>query len=166
MGKLEIAQDYLAKPSYMMDAVDAFKALAAESTELVNQHIKNFHNVAMTEVPESEPYPTAQAMFDDIEAGQFRVSNLNSIHPQWTQQQNIDFRIAHDILGHYLGRTGFSWEGELAAFKSQRRWYSELAVEALYTEIVGQTACYSVDKVFPAQKVILLESRHGSIELL
>ncbi len=162
MGKLEIAKEYLAKPSYMVDAVPAFKALAEECTWMRGL-IGPLH---ITEVPESEPYLTAQAMFDDIEAGRFRVSNLNCRHPQWTQQQNIDFRIVHDVIGHCHAKAGFSWKGELAAYKSQSRWHSELAAEALYTEIVGQTAVYSVDKVFPAQKVILLESRHDSLDVL
>lgn len=166
MDKLEIAQDYLAKPSYMVDAVPAFKALADESTAIVKRIGQLVGRLQVFEVAESEPYPSADDMFRAIDRGTFRVSNLNCHHPQWTEKENIDFRIAHDVLGHYLGRTGFTWKGELAAYKSQRRWYSELAAEALYTKIVGQTACYSVDKVFPDQKVILLESRHDSIELL
>lgn len=164
MGKLDIAREYLHAPTYTLEAVPAFKALARECTELAHK----LRTIALTiiEVPESEPYPTAKAMFADLDSGNFKVSNLNSVHPQWTIAENIDFRIVHDILGHWMSSKGFNWQGELAAFKSQRRWHSELACQALYTEIVGQTACYSVDRVFPEQKVILLGGRHDSIDLL
>ena len=159
MGKLEIAQEYLAAPAYSVDAVPAFKALAKECTVLALElHTRG--GLTITEVSESEPYPNAKAMFADLDSGKFKVSNLNCRHPQWTAQQNINFRIVHDVVGHWMAASKFTWKGELAAYHGQRRWHSQLACEALYTEIVGQTACYSVDKVFPAQKVILLESRH------
>jgi len=170
MGKLDIAREYLHAPTYTLEAVPAFKALASECASLrrmIEQQVETRHdNVKVIEVTESEPYSNVQAMFIDIKAGNFKVSNLNSVHPQWTIAENIDFRVVHDVLGHYGAQTGFSWKGELAAYKSQRRWHSPLAVEALYTEIVGQTACYSVDRVFPEQKVILLGGRHDSINLL
>lgn len=172
MGKLDIAREYLHAPTYTLEAVPAFKALAKECVALVphlEAIIPSPHRIFKLEIEPvavSEPYPTAEAMFVDIEQGHLLVSNINSVHPQWTIAENIAFRTVHDVTGHFLARSGFSWKGELAAYKSQRRWHSELAVEALYTEIVGQTACYSVDRVFPTQKVILLGSRHDSIDIL
>ncbi len=163
MDKLDIATEYIAKPSYMMDAVAAFKALADECTTLA-QRVR--YNLEVTEVPDSEPYPTAKAMFADIKVGRFKVSNVNCRHPQWTHRQNVDFRIVHDVLGHGMAESSFSWQGEIRAYQAQRRWHSQLACEALFTEVIGQTAVYSIDKVFPPQKVILLEERNDSIEFL
>ena len=164
MGKLDIAKEYLLAPAYTVEAVPAFKALAAEST--ISARRLRRYQVTVTEVANSEPYPSSRLMFEDIKVGLFLVSNLNCEHPQWTAKQNIDFRICHDILGHFMVASGFSWKGELAAYVSQCKWYSPLAVEALFTEIVGQTACYQVNKEFPAQKVILLEGRHDSVDVL
>lgn len=163
MGKLTIANEYINSPAYMVDAVPAFKALAEECEWILKWESGRLE---IREVAESEPYLTAEEMFKDIEAGRFKVSNLNCLHPQWSAQQNINFRIVHDVYGHYHAKRGFNWKGELAAYKMQAGYHSQLACEALFTEIVGQTACYSVNKEFPAQKVILLGGRHDSIDLL
>jgi len=170
MGKLTIANEYINSPAYMVDAVPAFKALAEECEQLITRlahfGLPTGAPINIMRVPESEPYPTAEEMFQDINRGQFLVSSLNCRHPQWSMDINIMFRVVHDILGHYMVESGFSWQGELAAYQSQAKWHSPLACEALFTEVVGQTACYSVNREFPAQKVILLEARHDSIDLL
>lgn len=128
---------------------EAWKQLTIECLELCPDY-------PVREVAESEPYASATDMFQALERGRvFRVSNLNSQHPIWTPQENILFRVCHDILGHYAARANFSWKGEVTAYLEQSKHHSELAKRALFTEIVGQTAYYSVFKEFPEQKCFL-----------
>ena len=109
---------------------------------------------AIVEVNESEPYATADAMFADLDRGNFKVSAVNCEHPVFTARTNINWRIVHDIVGHYGARAGFSWKGENTAYQHQRQYHSTSAQVALRTEIIGQTASYSVNGKFPSQKLV------------
>lgn len=133
--------------------VQAYEALARECRELWNG--TEISSLRLVVVQEAEPYETAKAMFQDIMQGKFRVSGVNCEHPLWTPFENVRFRTVHDYFGHYLGNAGFSWKGELKAYLAQARHHSELARRALFTEIIGQTAYYSVYREFPTQKAFL-----------
>ncbi len=112
------------------------------------------YNYNIVEVNEAEPYASAEDMFADLDKGNFKVSAINCVHPVFTTRTNINWRIVHDILGHYISRGGFSWRGENAAYISQLRFHSASAGIALRTEILGQTASYSVNGHFPIQKLV------------
>lgn len=162
MDKKRIAEAYHAAPwgGYTTNAERwrAYRALANESVALakvIRERIK------VIEVAYANPYKTAAEMFACIEHGHFHVSTLFCEHPLWTPAENVAFRIAHDNHGHYGNTKGdnqsaFSWRGEIAAYCSQSRYHSAEAQRALFTEIVGQTACFSLTGEFPEQKAILL----------
>ena len=164
MDKKAIAEAYLttvvAKPGMLHTpathaAMESYMALARECVLLANPI-----RASITEVANADPYKTAVDMFQAIELNRFQVSNLFCEHPLWTPAENIAFRIVHDRYGHYGlsgdNKSGFSWHGELAAYESQSRFHSPIAQRALFTEIVGQTACFSLTGEFPDQKAILL----------
>ncbi len=159
MDKQAIADAYWndARVGSREATVHAYAALAIECTLMANG-LRGLGNIR--EVANAEPYKTAADMFTAIECNRFEVSNLCCEHPLWTPYENIAFRIVHDWYGHH-GRDGdtlapFSWKGEQQAYHSQCRFHSKLAQRALFTEIVGQTACYSLTGEFPEQKAILL----------
>ena len=166
MNKQRIAEAYLdgyavtqnsAASPLTLPTWEAYALLAKECMLMANVLRGRFN---ITEVANPEPYKTAVAMFGAIELDRFEVSNLFCDHPLWTPTENIAFRIVHDWYGHW-GRKGdtlaaFSWKGEQRAYHSQCRYHSRLAQRVLFTEIVGQTACYSLTGEFPQQKAILL----------
>ena len=161
MDKQAIADAYWNAPwwgySTNNERWDAYRTLAIECVVIASDLRTQFK---ITEVPDPEPYKTAADMFLAIECHRFEVSNLFCEHPLWTPKENIAFRIVHDILGHW-GRSGdnqspFSWKGEQRSYQSQCRFHSRQAQRVLFTEIIGQTACYSLTGQFPEQKAILL----------
>ena len=163
MDKRAIAEEYLlriVKPGMLhaQAVVESYVALARECTLTANALRSRFN---IREVPNAEPYLAAIDMFTAIECNRFVVSNLYCEHPLWTPAENVNFRIVHDIFGHWgrgFGDTQapFSWAGEQTAYYSQSRFHSALARKALFTEIIGQTACFSLTGEFPEQKAIIL----------
>ena len=140
-----------------LPTVIAYTVLAQECLVLAS-HLRVVFDIR--EIAEADPYKTAADMFQAIECNRFVVSNLYCEHPLWTPAENIAFRIVHDIYGHW-GRKGdnqspFSWAGEQRSYQSQCRFHSRQAQRVLFTEIVGQTAVYSLTGEFPEQKAILL----------
>ena len=137
----------------------AWTNLAVESAELASQ-IRRTHQVV--ESADSQPHATARAVFADIARGHFVVSTANCVHPLWTPEQNVDFRIVHDVLGHYdahlSGRVAdFSWEGEVNACAAhETHVFSILARRAILTECLGQAAYALTYGHFGTQKVGLL----------
>ena len=163
MDKRAIAEEYEAAPILDWGQIPpevrlAYIELADECEHLAGQ-VRRDYNVH--EVAEGDPYKTAADMFVAWKTNTFVVSNLFCEHPLWTPEENINFRITHDFYGHYAGQAAFSWEGEQAAYISQCTYHSRLAQEALFTEVIGQTAVFSLTRKFPDQKAILLETRHG-----
>ncbi len=163
MDKRAIAEEYLAAPKLEVyqipiDVRVAYAALADECTHLARQVRLDYHVV---EVDNADPYKTAADMFVAWRTNSFEVSRLYCEHPLWTPGENINFRIVHDFYGHFAGQAAFSWEGEQCSYLSQCTYHSTKAQEALFTEIIGQTAVFSLTRSFPDQKAILLETRHG-----
>ena len=149
--KEDIAKAYSAMPPFDEKAVPAWKALAAESkiqADAIRQQLK----VDVSDEP--EPYRTAAEMCEDVHKNKhFTVSRANSEHPVWSQEDNINFRIVHDVLGHCQSGGDFSWRGENLACGVHFPLVSPLAREALFTECIGQVAYRSFYKGFGPQKV-------------
>ncbi len=157
MDKKKIALAYDALPTFGPDRdLMAFRELGRVPTQcaiLLRRHLN------IVEVKSPEPYENAQDMFNHIQDGMFHVSDVNHTHPMWTPEQNVDFRIFHDVLGHYAAKADFSWSGELVAMRAGRGWLNHMSYRALFTEIAGQTAWYSVHGEFPEQKAALLPEK-------
>lgn len=110
-----IAEAYAKAPIYDPKAAGAFMELAQDSTRRANV-LRGQIEIEVVDDP--EPYANAQEMSDDIHNKKhFKVSRANSEHPVWSVQQNVDFRIVHDVLGHAVSGGDFGWQGEnLACF--------------------------------------------------
>lgn len=149
--KEEIAKAYSQMPAFDEKAVAAWKALAAESKTQADA-IKQQLTVEVVDDP--EPYPTATEMVEDIHKNRhFKVSRANSEHSVWSTEDNVNFRIVHDVIGHGQSGGDFSWRGENLACGVHFALVSPLAREALFTECIGQTAYRSFYKGFGPQKI-------------
>jgi hypothetical protein len=103
-----------------------------------------------------DPYKSSDEMFADIAQGVFKVTSLHSIHPVWSVDTNVAFRIAHDLLGHTTGHAPFSLRGEVLAYQGQCMNTPEELWPVLFTEIVAQTCTFNVHHLFGPQKVGLI----------
>lgn len=155
-----IANAYARAPEYDSSAVPAWQALAALCVQQSRGLRARFRIV---EVDDPMPYPTAGAMFIALASGELNVSRANSAHPVWTVQENVAFRICHDIHGHYAAwRLGlvadFSWQGEYSAATQQERDLPPALVRSAFlTEALGQAAYALEFGEFGVHKVAFLD---------
>ena len=135
-----IAEAYAKAPVYDPKAAAAYKALADDSTRRAEVLRNQLH---IEEVNDPEPYPHAQAMADTTSTNDSTSSSAPPIseHPSsWTPEQNTNFRIVHDVLGHGVSGGDFGWEGENKACAAHFPLLSAEAQKALFTECIAQTA--------------------------
>lgn len=100
-----------------------------------------------------------------IKLGVLYISSKDAISPLFSCQQNILFRIMHD-LHHHTARQDFTFQGEYETYKYacerlEQGGYGQLKNKRviksiLYSEIVLQAAVYHATLKFPPQKVVLL----------
>lgn len=148
-----IAEAYAQAAVYEPKAAAAFKELADDSTRRANV-LRQQLTIEVTDNP--EPYANAQEMAEDIHKRKhFVVSRAHSEHPIWTPEQNVDFRIVHDVLGHAVSGGDFGWQGENLACAAHFPLLSATAQGALFCECIAQTAYAAYYRSFGPQKVAL-----------
>lgn len=157
----DVAAGYDALPTYDPKAESAWKALADESkghADFIRQHL----NVSETDNP--EPYDNSEQMINDIRNNRnFVVSTANSEHPIWTPEENVNFRIVHDVFGHAATDGDFGWHGENDACSTHFGLSSPEARKALATECLGQTG-YAINRGnFTDQKVGFIPELHEGL---
>jgi len=157
----DVAVGYDALPKYDPKAVHAWKQLADESkkhADYIRQHLN------ITETDNPEPYNTSADMIRDIRDNRnFVVSTANADHPVWTPQDNINFRIVHDVFGHAATDGDFGWHGENDACSTHFALSSPHAQKALATECLGQTG-YAIHRGrFTDQRVGFIPGLHEGL---
>lgn len=157
----DVAAGYDALPTYDPKAESAWKALADESkghADFIRKHL----NVSETDNP--EPYDNSEQMINDIRNNRnFVVSTANSEHPIWTPEENVNFRIVHDVFGHAATDGDFGWHGENDACSTHFGLSSPEARKALATECLGQTG-YAINRGnFTDQKVGFIPGLHEGL---
>lgn len=110
---------------------------------------------------EEDPYPNAEAMFEDINLNRrLRVymTSEDQSHPLLNRHANDMFRAVHDYHGHYQTGRGFDRHGEEAAWVRHSQMFTGLARRAMTTETRGQSSalCWLTSPEFPPQKAVLL----------
>lgn len=95
-------------------------------------------------VPTDEPdtYRNAGAMLRAVQSRVLRVYDREHGHPVFMPEENYRFRAVHDVLAHGVSESGFTFDGELAAYRAQCTAYPSALWPVLYSEIVGQAAVY------------------------
>lgn len=79
-------------------------------------------------------------------------------HPLGEDLNNQMFRLAHDVLGHWLAGAEMDHFGEINAWLSERRFYSQAARLALFTESIGQLGAHLITGKFQRQVATVLPS--------
>lgn len=149
----QIAEAYSKAPVYDPKAASAWKELAQDS---VARHRVLEQHLTIKVVPEGEPYASAKEMADDIHKNQnFLVSNAHCEHPVWTVDENVSFRVVHDVMGHAVSGGDFGWLGENLACAAHFPLLSETAQQALFVECIMQTGYAAYYRSFGPQKVFL-----------
>lgn len=143
-----IARAYAEAPVYDPKAAGAWMELAHDS-DYRAQVLRNQLKIEVVDSP--EPYASAKEMCDDVHKNRhFLVSRANSDHPLWTEEQNINFRIVHDILGHCVSGGDFGWEGENKACAAHFPLLSPNAQHALFTECFAPETLIRTSKGYRA----------------
>jgi len=107
-----------------------------------------------------EPYADSESMFLDMERKRLRIFTGGRLRPDNPLREptkylaaynsvarhmtvNEVFRAVHDILGHGPTQSPFeTFLGELQAYQNHSEQYSREALEALYSETMGQLCHY------------------------
>lgn len=159
MDMITIALSYEKAPELFRPALPYWRELAdAVWRQALN--IRDQYDV--TETPEPTAYASAEALFADLDSGRITVSRANSNHPVFSVEENVAFRLAHDVLGHYAARNArqpaqFDWLGEQTACRFHGfELRTGLVRAALFTEVVGQAAYALHHGTFAVQKVAFL----------
>jgi hypothetical protein len=94
------------------------------------------------EVTDEDPYPTPQAMAEDVKQGRIKTFSTKATggHEYFSDRDNDKFRAVHDVFGHAAIGRGFSRHGEEAAYLSHRQMYSPQAQQAVASETRGQNS--------------------------
>ncbi len=149
-----VADAYTDAPITCSEAPQAWRALALETTAMY-ERIELALDIQHSSLV--NPYPTAYAMLADIAQGRLVVSVANCEHPLWSREENIRFRVVHDVVGHASTGGGFDWQGEVKAYtKHATHIISPKARLALFTEAVGQVAYQVTNGYFGPQKCAIL----------
>lgn len=151
----EIASEYCDIKSYDKKAAQAWMELAEDCRRRV-EIIQSEIDIKVTDNP--MPYKSYSEMAEDIlENGKFTVSRANASHPIWNTSQVVDFRIAHDILGHAASGGDWSWFGINRAFEAHAQLLTYTAQKALFTEVIGGGAYHYCFRSYAPQKIAFLD---------
>jgi len=94
---------------------------------------------------------------DVVNHRRLEVSTLHCVHPLWTPEQNCEFRVAHDILGHVLRPHPFSLAGEYLASHDHMRHTDPAARQAVFTEVCMYASIrYTVGEYPEVQRAIAM----------
>lgn len=107
-------------------------------------------DIIVTDDP--EPYATSADQSADIIAGRFLVSRAHCDHPVWTVDENVAFRIIHDIEGHHAIGAGFDRRGEILVYVHSLAHTPVDYWPCLFTESIGQLAYAVAHGDFGIQK--------------
>ena len=94
----------------------------------------------ITRTDDPEPYSTSADQSADLLAGRMLVSDQHCDHPVWSVDENVAFRVAHDILGHHSIRAGFDRAGEIDVYLYSLGIVPRLFHPCLWVESIGQLA--------------------------
>lgn len=106
-------------------------------------------------------YFSHKEMLADIRGGKLTVWTGGVLAP-WHPLAKVDedgwtinekFRAVHDVLGHGLIESDFSWSGEVAAYLKHKESLPSHLHGILFAEVIGQFAVHSVTGCFVEPQV-------------
>lgn len=132
---------------------DAWGLLLREAQRLVAE----FRPLFDVSFAPRERYSGPEDMREDVLRNRhLEVSTLHCVHPLWTPEENCEFRVAHDILGHVLRPFPFSLTGEYLAFHEHMRHTDPAARQAVFTEVCAYASIrYTVGEYPEIQRAVV-----------
>lgn len=154
---LKVGEAYLATPDESKsERAKRLYAQYARETERLFKLIR-----LRVEFTTEDPYKTAAEMREDaIKHGRMKVFSGGTPHDLLTQEQNLRGRAVHDLLAHLVCGCPFTASGEYNAFEAQAALYSHELRSLLFTEIVGQSCAYVLQKGTHAEQKVLFLPDH------
>lgn len=108
-----------------------------------------------------DPYKTAAEMREDaLKNGRMKIFSGGEPHELLSQEANLRGRAVHDLLAHLVCGCPFTASGEYNAFEAQAALYSHELRPLLFTEIVGQSCAYVLQKGQHAEQKVLFLPEH------
>lgn len=109
---------------------------------------------------EDEPYDSAGQMKKEVlDTGKMYITTQYSdnLMSGWSEEDNWKFRAVHDYIVHIGGNHDFSLKGEIGAFNTHAKIAPRDAMDALFSEVVGQVCYVDTYDEFPnPQKACIL----------
>lgn len=92
-----------------------------------------------------DPYQSQSQMKKEVEqSGKIYINTeySDNLASGWSKEDNWKFRAVHDYIVHIGGDVSFGQRGEIQAFNVHAKIAPPAALDALFSEVVGQ-ACYA-----------------------
>ena len=158
-----IAQAYARAPAYDPAAAGAWIELANDCAARAQQ-LQQQLQVEITDDP--VPYSSPQEMWKDVEKNKrLMVSRAGANqHPIWTEDQVINYRLVHDVLGHAAAGGDFGWTGENLATAAHMPYLSPSAQQALFTEAIGNSAYQNYHRGWGVPKIVFLNEHLKAVQ--
>ena len=167
----EVASQYIDAPSlgHRRHVRAAYAQLVLESDRLFEQitspHRPHRVRIVFTTCP--TPYADAHELIASVRDHRMLEVTTTAAEPDRRHPLMGDeaggaydrFRGVHDVLGHARLQLGFDRDGEFAVWRSQERFHSRLARQALATELHGQHSVRWTTGDLAEPKAILLDPR-------
>lgn len=158
-----IAQAYARAPHFDPAAAGAWHELGTDSmqrAEALSQQL----DVEIVDDP--HPYTSPQEMWKDVEKNKhILVSRADAnMHPLWTEDQVVAYRLTHDVLGHAAAGGDFGWTGENLATAAHMPYLSPSAQQALFTEAIGSSAYKNYYQGWGPPKITFLNQHLEAVQ--
>lgn len=109
---------------------------------------------------EEDPYQSQAQMKREVEeTGKLYINTgfSRNLLSGWSEEDNWKFRAVHDYVVHIGGNVDFSQRGEIKAYNVHAKIVPPAALDALFSEVVGQAAYATVrGRFLPVQKAAKL----------
>lgn len=107
-----------------------------------------------------DPYSSQQEMKEKVKrTGKLYINTdySSNLVSGWSEEDNWKFRAVHDFIVHIGGNVDFTQKGEIQAFNVHAKIAPKAALDALFSEVVGQACYVTVTGDFPnPQKACVL----------
>tara|TARA_R110000824_G_scaffold107837_1_gene254388 strand:+ start:583 stop:1785 length:1203 start_codon:yes stop_codon:yes gene_type:complete len=145
-----VAKAYKARPNVEKTSLcdRSYKALLAHTLKFYKKLSKRIK----IEFVDYDAYKNAAEMTADIDDNKvLRISKMFSenLLSGWSPRENWIFRAVHDYVIHYGGKHNFSMRGEISSYNRHAKLIPVIARPALFSEVVGQAAYFTVYGKFP-----------------
>lgn len=145
-GRYAEAVAYALEARPVRDRSDALRSwkILRDHNEVMFKRLSSWVDVEWTN---TEPYTSAEQMRREVEeTGKLYINTgfSENLASGWSKEDNWKFRAVHDYIVHIGGKVDFSQKGEIKAYNVHAKIAPRRALDALFSEVVGQAAYATV----------------------